>query len=63
MSITPRFKRNMDKISNLFEERRRKAENLVEQDVQLYPAGYPVSITAAEAVHRFGESKLQDDSA
>jgi lysyl-tRNA synthetase, class II len=60
MSITPRFKRNMDKISNLFEERKRKAENLVEQHVQLYPAGYPVSITAAEAVHRYGEIDAQE---
>ena len=46
----------MEKSSNLFEERRKKAEDLKAMGVQLYPAGYPVTITAAEAARRFGEA-------
>jgi lysyl-tRNA synthetase class 2 len=49
----------MDKISNLFEERRKKAQDLREMDISLYPAGYRVSITAAEAVRRFGDLDAQ----
>lgn len=46
----------MEKSGNLFEERRKKAEDLRAMGVQLYPAGYPVTITAAEAARRFGET-------
>jgi lysyl-tRNA synthetase, class II len=46
----------MEKSSNLFEERRKKAEDLKAMGVPLYPAGYPVTITAAEAANRFAAS-------
>jgi lysyl-tRNA synthetase class 2 len=49
----------MEKISNLFEERKKKAEDLRGMEVPLYPAGFPVTITAAEAVRRFGEVDAQ----
>jgi lysyl-tRNA synthetase class II len=39
----------------VIEDRETKAEKLRANGVNLYPAGYPVSITAGEIVQRFGE--------
>ncbi|RJR34579.1 MAG: lysine--tRNA ligase [Desulfobacteraceae bacterium] len=44
-----------EKTSNIFEERRKKADDLKELGVPLYPAGYRVSIIVSEALRRFGE--------
>jgi lysyl-tRNA synthetase class 2 len=44
----------MEKTSNLFEDRKRKAEDLKAAGVHLYPAGYRCTITASEATARFG---------
>ena len=48
-----------EKTSNIFEERRKKADDLRELGVPLYPAGYQVSITASEALRRFGDMDAQ----
>ena len=44
----------MEKTSAVLEDRIKKAQRLKELGVQLYPAGYPVDITVAEAMDRFG---------
>ena len=45
----------MEKTSPLIEERRKKADTLRDMGVHLYPAGYKVDMTTAEAVKRFGD--------
>ena len=45
----------MGKPSTILEDREIKAEKLKEKGVNLYPAGYPVDITAGELVARFGD--------
>ena len=45
----------MGKPSAILEDREIKAEKLKEKGVNLYPAGYPVDITADELVARFGD--------
>ena len=45
----------MGKPSAVIEDRETKAEKLRANGVNLYPAGYPVDITAQELVQRFGD--------
>ncbi|MBW1783634.1 MAG: lysine--tRNA ligase [Deltaproteobacteria bacterium] len=42
------------KPSSIIEERTNKAKKLQSEGINLYPAGYPVDITSAEAMERFG---------
>jgi len=44
----------MEKTSNIIQDRKKKAEDLRAMGINLYPAGYAVDITAAEALERFG---------
>ncbi len=46
----------MGKPSAVIEDRETKAEKLRANGVNLYPAGYPVEITAGEILQRFGDS-------
>ncbi|MCG6880110.1 MAG: lysine--tRNA ligase [Deltaproteobacteria bacterium] len=45
----------MGKPSAILEDRETKAEKLKANGVNLYPAGYPVDITAGEIVEQFGD--------
>ena len=55
--------RRMEKTSSIIQDRKKKAEELRAMGVNLYPAGYTVDITAAEAFEKFGHmdtATLQD---
>ena len=45
----------MGKPSAVIEDRETKAEKLRTTGVNLYPAGYPVEITAGEILQQFGD--------
>ena len=44
----------MDKISAVFEDRKKKAENLKAMGIKLYPAGFHYDITASDAIEKYG---------
>lgn len=45
----------MEKQGKIIEERRKKAEAIRAMGIDLYPAGYNCTITASEAMERFGD--------
>ena len=45
----------MEKIGTVFEDRQKKADQLKEMGVHLYPAGYDYDMTAADALERFAD--------
>ncbi|MBW1707532.1 MAG: lysine--tRNA ligase [Deltaproteobacteria bacterium] len=49
----------MEKTSTVIEERIRKGQELRSMGVNMYPAGYHIDITAAEAVERFGPMEAE----